>query len=142
MTRDQILTLKPDRKLDGAVAHNVMGFKLNVREVYICPECGWETGDLETSSRCQACWANGDRVTMSDEKESVYDFKPSTDMNDAIQVLQKPEIMDRFQIGLYPTSFGKWIARPFMPGGKDCAVQADSPSEAICKSVLLAVLGV
>ncbi|MEJ9220681.1 hypothetical protein P4H46_21165 [Paenibacillus glucanolyticus] len=141
MNREQILSLKPGRKLDGAVAFEAMGIALNVRQVHICPDCGWETENLESSSRCQACWANGDRVTMGD-LETIYDFKPSTDLNAAFKVLQKPEIMDRYQIGVYPTSFGTWIARPFMPGGNDCVVQADTAEEAICKSVLLAVLGV
>jgi len=138
MTRDQILALEPGRKLDGAIVHNVMDSKLYVRDVHVCPSCGWETEDLETSSRCQACWANDERVSMGD-KESIYDFKPSTDMTAAFEVLSKPEIMDRFQIGVYPTSFGMWIARPFMPGGMDCTVQEKTAAEAICKSVLLAV---
>jgi hypothetical protein len=137
MKKDQILALTPGRKMDGAVAHEVMGFSLNVREVHVCPDCGWETDDLETSSRCQACWANGIRVTMGD-KESIYDFKPSTDIKDAFRVLEMPEIMDVYQIGVYPTSFGMWVARNFMPG-KECTVQAETPQEAICKAVLLAV---
>lgn len=141
MKREQILSLKPGRKLDGAVAHEVMGTELNVRKVHVCPDCGWETENLEASSRCQACWANGDRVTMGD-LQTIYDFKPSTNLNQSFEVLRKPEIMDRYQIGVYPTSFGKWIARPFMPGGNDCMVQADTAEEAICKSVLLAVMGV
>lgn len=58
----------------------------------------------------------------------------------AWEVLEKPEIMDIYQIGVYPTSFGKWIARPFMPGGRDCTVQAETAPEAICKCVLLAVM--
>lgn len=138
MNRDKIRALKPGRKLDGAVAHLVEGFGLNVKEVHICPVCGWETEDLERSSRCQACWANGDRVTMGD-LEAVYDFRPSTDVAVAFQLLEKPEIMDRYQIGVYPTSFGVWVARNFMPG-KDCTVQANTAAEAICKSVLLAVM--
>lgn len=138
MNRERILALKPGRKLDGAVSHLVEGFGLNVREVHTCPDCGWETDDLESSSRCQACWANGDRTTMGD-LEAVYDFKPSTDIAIAFQLLEKPEIMDKYQIGVYPTSFGVWVARNFMPG-KDCSVQAKTACEAICKSVLLAVV--
>jgi hypothetical protein len=65
----------------------------------------------------------------------------SDDISTAWKILEKPEIMDRYQIGVYPTSFVKWIARPFMPGGRDCTVQADTAPEAICKCVLLAVLG-
>lgn len=41
-------------------------------------------------------------------------FQPSTEIADAWKVLVRPEIMDRIQIGVYPTSFGKWIARPYM----------------------------
>lgn len=139
MTREQILAIKPGRKLDGAVIYGIMESELYVREVHVCPSCGWETEDLDTSSRCQACWANGERITMGD-KEAVYDFKPSTDMNATMKVMEKPIIMDKFQIGVYPTSFGKWVARPFMPGYENCRVQADTAPEAICKAALLAVL--
>jgi len=139
VTREQILAMNPGRKLDGATAHFVMGEKLYVREAHVCPDCGWETEDLESSSRCQACWANGDRVTMGD-KEAIYDFKPSSNLHHALRVLEKPEIMNRFQIGIYPTRFGAWVARPFMPGGRDCTVQADTAAEAICKAALLALL--
>ena len=63
----------------------------------------------------------------------------SSDIAAAWEVVEKPEIMDRIQIGVYPTSFGKWVARSFMPG-YEITVQADRAPEAICKAALLAVL--
>ncbi|MDP9676256.1 hypothetical protein J2W97_002251 [Paenibacillus jamilae] len=64
----------------------------------------------------------------------------STDIAAAWEVLEKPEIMDRIQIGLYPTSFGKWIAKSYMAGYENCRIQADSAPEAICLAALIAVL--
>jgi hypothetical protein len=32
-------------------------------EVYVCPDCGWTT-EQDHYTRCQACWANDERVTL------------------------------------------------------------------------------
>jgi ssDNA-binding Zn-finger/Zn-ribbon topoisomerase 1 len=32
-------------------------------EVYVCPDCGWTT-EQDNYTRCQACWANDERVTL------------------------------------------------------------------------------
>ncbi|WP_028562305.1 BC1872 family protein [Paenibacillus pinihumi] len=68
------------------------------------------------------------------------EWYPAEDIAAAWEVLQHPIVMDGPQIGVYPTSFGVWVARPFMPGN-DCTVQAKTAPEAICKASLLAVLG-
>ncbi|MEK5178239.1 hypothetical protein [Paenibacillus odorifer] len=120
LTREEIQGMKPGKKLNELVMHHI--FKMKKEPV----------GESFT-------W-----VYEVDEKIMDWRphyFNPSADISAAWEVLEKPEIMDRHQIGVYPTSFGTWIARPYMPGGKDCTVQAKTAQEAICKCVLLAVLG-
>jgi predicted Zn-ribbon and HTH transcriptional regulator len=75
-------------EIDKKITEKIMKWDFSTEQAHICPSCGWETEDLETSSRCQACWANGDRVTMGD-LEVVYDFHPSTNYEDSMQVLEK-----------------------------------------------------
>lgn len=117
MTREEILAMEPGYYLDALVAEKIMGWtKFGVREDgshngWNAPY-GYSSTTMGYSQIISAAW----------------------------EVLEKPEIMDRYQIGVYPTSFGKWIARPFMPGGRDCTVQADTAPEAICKCALLAIL--
>lgn len=33
------------------------------KEIHVCPDCGWTT-EQDNYTRCQACWANDERVTM------------------------------------------------------------------------------
>lgn len=61
----------------------------------------------------------------------------STDIKAAFEILTKPEIMDKIQLGLVPTSFGQWVCRSFMLG-YDIAVQCENPCEAICRAALRA----
>lgn len=118
LNRSHILSMQPGVSLDALVGEKVMGQKREKRQIP-CPD--GEHG----CAVAHYCY-----------------FPPfSTVIGAAWEVLTEPKIMDRYQIGVYPTSFGKWIARPFMPGGKDCTVQADTAQEAICKSALLAVMG-
>lgn len=116
LTREEIMSQVPGRTLDIMVAEEVMGYRYKYFERY--KMFMWEKSESESAS-----W-----------------FPASTDISAAWEVIEKPEIMDRYQIGVYPTSFGTWIARPFMPGGKDCTVQAKTAQEAICKCVLLKAL--
>ncbi|ERI08942.1 BC1872 family protein [Aneurinibacillus aneurinilyticus] len=63
-------------------------------------------------------------------------FKPSTNITDAWQVLEK--MQDRYQLGLMPTSFGKWVCRGYLPETAKIQVQAEAPL-AICLAALEAV---
>lgn len=60
----------------------------------------------------------------------------STDIADAWQVLEK--MQDRYQLGLMPTSFGKWVCRGYLPETAKIQVQAEAPL-AICLAALEAV---
>lgn len=80
-------------------------------------------------------------TSIHDDKEYAYGwFRPSTEMMYAFQVLNTASVKDKYQIGVYPTSFGKWVAKPFIAQYTACEVQAATVAEAVCKSALLAVL--
>jgi hypothetical protein len=119
LTREEILAMEPGTELNALVAVKVMRWKL-----------------VEGNHSGRMFWEDENGKLHG----VAYDFEPSKNISAALEVLEKPEIMDRRQIGIYPTSFGTWIARPFMPGGKDCTVQAKKAPEAISKCVLLAEL--
>ncbi|ODA10530.1 BC1872 family protein [Paenibacillus polymyxa] len=122
MTRDEVIakwnSMQP-RERDAWVAEDVMG--------------------LELVEHMLAAYPKYRLPDYPDYFRDVPNY--STDISAAWVVLEKPEIMDRIQIGLYPTSFGKWIARPYMAGYENCRVQADSGPEAICLAALIATQG-
>ncbi|MNW38172.1 hypothetical protein D3C74_152310 [compost metagenome] len=120
MTREEILAMKPGEALDTLILDEIL--KWEKREMW-WGETRW-VRDKKTN--------DGKEVHVDIEL-----FSASTDISAAWEVLELPEIMDKVQLGVYPTSFGKWIARPFMPGGYDCTVQAETAPEAICKAALL-----
>lgn len=41
-------------------------------EVYVCPDCGWTT-EQDNYTRCQACWANDERVTLDSYIKSEWE---------------------------------------------------------------------
>ncbi|MBP1312291.1 hypothetical protein JOD82_005436 [Paenibacillus sp. 1182] len=114
MNREEVIakwnSMQPQER-DIWIATDVMGYKADrVRPGMVINSKGYSTAPAMYSADISAAW----------------------------EVLEKPKIMDRIQIGLYPTSFGKWIARPYMAGYENCRVQADSGPEAICLAALIA----
>ncbi|MFB5758953.1 hypothetical protein [Paenibacillus medicaginis] len=140
---DWILNMEAGKELDSLVHKVLYGYDMNIRHVHVCPNCGWECNDLETSSRCQACWGNGERVTM-DDSEEMYNFHPSTDMNTAFKLANLEGI------AVIPQSSDKgfrWytcdLESVHYRGGeialhkyKDTGISCDSAAEAICKCYL------
>ncbi|OPH61868.1 hypothetical protein BC351_01100 [Paenibacillus ferrarius] len=148
MDLDYILDLKAGKELDSLIYKKYYDEDLYIREVHTCPDCGWETKDLETSSRCQACWANGDRVTM-DELKEVYDFRPSTNISIAWNIAKKEGIavipqsrenggFDWYACDIEAVKYrGNEIAISIF---NDSGISCETAEEAICKCVLLADL--
>jgi len=144
MDLDQILDMKSGKELDSLVHKERYGYDLDIRHVHVCPSCGWETENLECSSRCQVCWANGERVTM-DDLEEVYDFHPSTNMNTAWELAKKEGI------AVIPQSSGdgfRWYACDIksvhyrgneiaLNTYNDSSISCDTAEEAISKCYLL-----
>lgn len=119
MNRDEVIakwnSMQP-RERDAWVAEKVMG--------------------LELSDNMLAAYPKYRLPDYPDYFRDVPNY--STDISAAWEVIEKPEIMDRIQVGLYPTSFGKWIAKSYMAGYENCRIQADSAPEAICLATLIA----
>ena len=120
-TRDEIMSMSAGRELDAMVAEHVMGWEL--RQV--------GNGSMDG----EYYWHDG--CDFVDGRLANLEF--STDIAAAWEVVEKPEIMDKYQIGVYPTSFGKWVTRSFM-AGYNITVQEDSAPLAICKVALLTLI--
>lgn len=118
-TREQILSM-PKIELNILAAELVMRWTVNHEESKRC----YPAAVVAWVENNQKCWRW---------------FTPTVDIKEAMDLLEKPEIMDKYQLGIYPTSFGKWICRSFMPG-YDIFVQADTAPEAITKAAILAMM--
>jgi hypothetical protein len=137
MTREEVLAMEPGRELDALIRQRIFNWNYpSYEQMKSMAEKQWEVQPecIHFMSDFDAWKVDGDFYW--EYRSPRY----STDISAAWEVVEKPEIMDRYQIGVYPTSFVKWVARKYMPGGKDCTVQADTAPEAICKCVLLAIL--
>lgn len=120
-----------NREVDELVSLKAFSKKLDIRKVHTCPSCGWETDNLEQSSRCQACWANNERVTM-DDLEEIYDFHPTTDINDTMLALDK---FFSYQIEKFPNGYG-YDVRLWDEYGLSVTRCDHKLQMAICKAIL------
>ena len=120
MTRDEILAMKPGRELDARVAEKVMG---------------WKTNWLKTD------WWEEINPNTHHHKGLVKDFKPSTDISAAWEVVEKMFERGGCEIGCYGSkSGGKWFEVIVITMNGEVKVTAHTAHEAICKAALLAVM--
>jgi len=120
LTREEIMNMKPGRELDALVAEKVMG---------------WKTNWLKTD------WWEEINPNTHRHKGLVKDFKPSTDIAAAWEVVEKMFERGGCEIGCYGSkSGGKWFEVIVITMNGEVKVTAHTAHEAICKAALLAVM--
>ncbi|QUL57546.1 hypothetical protein KDC22_14345 [Paenibacillus tritici] len=136
LTREEILAMEPGPELDKLIAEHVMGWSIYRFDKDVPERCYYMLVDKSFDPVVDGgYWNAGERKT---EEEAWNDNRPfSTDISAAWEVLNKViEMGMEINVGFYQ----KW----------DCALdyrgtqwneQADTAPEAICKTALLAVLG-
>ncbi|WDM22627.1 BC1872 family protein [Paenibacillus polymyxa] len=143
MNRDEVIakwnSMQP-RERDAWIAKDVMCWSVYRYDKDVPERCYYMLVNESFDSVVnEVGWNAGERKTEEEAWEDCPHF--TTDISAAWEVIEKAEIMDRIQLGLYPTSFGKWIAKSYMAGYENCRVQADSAPEAICLAALIATQG-
>lgn len=122
MNREQIMNMEPGRELDALVAENVLGWTASFGP--------WGITDYWTNDKMEST-------------HKVGEFKPSTDIATAWEVVEKIQKTHHFMLSRdvrYKQYMALFEIHGDEPPYEPFEYESDSMPEAICKAALLAVL--
>jgi hypothetical protein len=121
LTREQIMSMEPGRELDALVAEKVMGWIK-----YIQLDVSW--------------WSDSDYLNDDGIDLMVCDFKPSTNLQQAFEVVEKMRERGWYEIRI--SILQDVVAISMWQDDNTCRIEAEAETIplAICRASLLAII--